>query len=226
MLAAFVPCFFPFISGGCASSLTAFPILFASLMQVAEASVARNRSTIIVPAGGTGDAGWAAFRNALVEIHEASLALPLTAPAAGSTAGAPGAPQTAAGQAQTLLPQGGYHTGAVPAAGSVPATAPAAVAPSAGVPGGGVAMPGMTSGGGFVGQVTPLASGAGSSVASGSQADSGGHATSGADGQSGNMLAMRVIRAEQKKFFLDLGSNVRGQYLKISEVRSRGDGLV
>ncbi len=51
-------------------------------MQVSEASVTRNRSTIIVPAGNAADDGWAAFRNILVEIHEASqLLLP---PAASS----------------------------------------------------------------------------------------------------------------------------------------------
>ncbi|KAK1356211.1 Transcription factor Pur-alpha 1 [Heracleum sosnowskyi] len=41
-------------------------------LKVSEASVSRNRSTIIVPAGSTGDEGWAAFRNILGEIHEAS----------------------------------------------------------------------------------------------------------------------------------------------------------
>jgi hypothetical protein len=40
--------------------------------QVSEASVSRNRSTIIVPAGSTRDEGWAAFRNILAEINEAS----------------------------------------------------------------------------------------------------------------------------------------------------------
>lgn len=34
----------------------------------------------------------------------------------------------------------------------------------------------------------------------------------------GAMGTARVIRAEQKKFFFDLGSNARGQYLRISEV--------
>lgn len=36
----------------------------------------RSRSTIIVPAGASGEEGWAAFRNALVEVHEASQTLP------------------------------------------------------------------------------------------------------------------------------------------------------
>jgi len=43
-----------------------------NLTQVSEASVTRSRSTIIVPAGNSSDDGWAAFRNILVEIHEAS----------------------------------------------------------------------------------------------------------------------------------------------------------
>jgi hypothetical protein len=42
------------------------------LVQVSEASVSRNRSTIIVPAGSSRDEGWAAFRNILAEINEAS----------------------------------------------------------------------------------------------------------------------------------------------------------
>ncbi|KAF5748854.1 transcription factor Pur-alpha 1 [Tripterygium wilfordii] len=41
-------------------------------LKVSEASVSRNRSTIIVPAGSTREEGWAAFRNILAEINEAS----------------------------------------------------------------------------------------------------------------------------------------------------------
>ncbi|XP_038695901.1 transcription factor Pur-alpha 1-like [Tripterygium wilfordii] len=41
-------------------------------LKVSEASVSRNRSTIIVPAGNTRDEGWAAFRNILAEINEAA----------------------------------------------------------------------------------------------------------------------------------------------------------
>ncbi|MCD9638177.1 Adenylosuccinate synthetase 1, chloroplastic [Datura stramonium] len=41
-------------------------------LPVSEASVSRNRSTIIVPAGSARDEGWAAFRNILAEINEAS----------------------------------------------------------------------------------------------------------------------------------------------------------
>jgi hypothetical protein len=38
-------------------------------LQVSEASVNRNRSTIIVPAGSSGEEGWEAFRNVLLEIN-------------------------------------------------------------------------------------------------------------------------------------------------------------
>ncbi|XP_074292656.1 transcription factor Pur-alpha 1 [Silene latifolia] len=39
-------------------------------LKVSEASMSRNRSTIIIPAGTTRDEGWAAFRNILAEINE------------------------------------------------------------------------------------------------------------------------------------------------------------
>ncbi|XP_074574835.1 transcription factor Pur-alpha 1-like isoform X2 [Curcuma longa] len=39
-------------------------------LKISESSVNRNRSTIIVPAGSSGEEGWAAFRNVLQEIHE------------------------------------------------------------------------------------------------------------------------------------------------------------
>eukprot|EP00268_Persea_americana_P018166 TRINITY_DN1898_c0_g1_i6.p1 TRINITY_DN1898_c0_g1~~TRINITY_DN1898_c0_g1_i6.p1 ORF type:complete len:218 (+),score=28.78 TRINITY_DN1898_c0_g1_i6:125-778(+) len=41
-------------------------------LKISEASVNRNRSTIIVPAGSGRDEGWAAFRNILAEINDAS----------------------------------------------------------------------------------------------------------------------------------------------------------
>ncbi|KAH9577142.1 hypothetical protein CY35_01G198800 [Sphagnum magellanicum] len=41
-------------------------------LKVSEASVSRSRSTIIIPAGNASNDGWEAFRNLLVEIHEAS----------------------------------------------------------------------------------------------------------------------------------------------------------
>eukprot|EP00475_Leptophrys_vorax_P038960 TRINITY_DN695_c2_g2_i1.p1 TRINITY_DN695_c2_g2~~TRINITY_DN695_c2_g2_i1.p1 ORF type:complete len:285 (+),score=23.99 TRINITY_DN695_c2_g2_i1:339-1193(+) len=134
-------------------------------LKVSEASVTRSRSTIIVPARsasapGGADDGWAAFRNALAEIHEASLALPLPA----TTAVAAQAP---------VAPAAGYAV-----------TPPAGAAPAA-VAGAGVGAPKDV--------------GAASGAAPGT-------------------TASRVIVAEQKRFFLDLGSNPRGQFLKISEV--------
>ncbi|XP_057816811.2 transcription factor Pur-alpha 1 isoform X1 [Cryptomeria japonica] len=39
-----------------------------------------------------------------------------------------------------------------------------------------------------------------------------------AGGESGGVVMAKVIRAEQKRFFFDLGSNSRGQFLRISEV--------
>ncbi|CAI5524472.1 unnamed protein product, partial [Closterium sp. Naga37s-1] len=125
-------------------------------LKVSEASRMHGRSTIIVPATtgttpGATDDGWAAFRNALVEIHEASLTLPGAAPgvAAATTAG--------------------YDAGAATAGGTQ----------------GGLAGVGSSAGG---------AVGAGGATAS------------------------RVIVADQKRFFLDLGSNPRGHFLKMSEV--------
>lgn len=41
-------------------------------LKISEASVSRNRSTIIVPAGSVQDEGWAQFRSILAEINEAS----------------------------------------------------------------------------------------------------------------------------------------------------------
>ncbi|KAI4385334.1 hypothetical protein MLD38_003374 [Melastoma candidum] len=41
-------------------------------LKISEASASRNRSTIIVPSGNTGEDGWAAFRNILAEVNEAS----------------------------------------------------------------------------------------------------------------------------------------------------------
>ncbi|XXG52412.1 hypothetical protein AAC387_Pa03g0759 [Persea americana] len=41
-------------------------------LKISEASVSRNRSTIIVPAGSARDEGWVAFRNILAEINDAS----------------------------------------------------------------------------------------------------------------------------------------------------------
>ncbi|CAI0384529.1 unnamed protein product [Linum tenue] len=64
-----------------ASLLLAVPFVFyfdigenrrGRFLKVSEASVSRNRSTIIVPAGTSRDEGWASFRNILADINEAS----------------------------------------------------------------------------------------------------------------------------------------------------------
>ncbi|CAI7738076.1 unnamed protein product, partial [Closterium sp. NIES-54] len=124
-------------------------------LKVSEASRMHGRSTIIVPATtgttpGATDDGWAAFRNALVEIHEASLTLPGAAPgvAAATTAGYDAGAAAAGGTQANLAGVGSSAGGAVGAAGAT---------------------------------------------------------------------ASRVIVADQKRFFLDLGSNPRGHFLKMSE---------
>eukprot|EP00897_Mesotaenium_endlicherianum_P000231 jgi/Mesen1/10208/ME000077S09544 len=101
-------------------------------LKVSEASVARSRSTIIIPAGASGDQGWAALSGVLAEIHEAMQALPplpLQSPPTStststSTSTAPSAvsplplqPGSGGGQASYAAPPAGGGTGA--AAGSV-----------------------------------------------------------------------------------------------------------
>ncbi|CAI5468225.1 unnamed protein product [Closterium sp. Yama58-4] len=147
-------------------------------LKVSEASMARARSTIIVPAGGPAAEGWAAFRNVLVEIHEASIALPTN---------------NASGAVPATQVDGSFHHTPVAAA---PAAAPAA----GGAAEGGAGAP--------------------------SAGTAGGPSTGGGSGPGGNVLASRVIRAEQKRFFLDLGSNVRGQFLKVSEVQGTDRSVI
>ncbi|XP_024394852.1 transcription factor Pur-alpha 1 isoform X2 [Physcomitrium patens] len=137
-------------------------------LKVSEASVTRNRSTIIVPAGNAADEGWSSFRNILVEIHEASqLLLP---PSASS------GPLQQGGILQEHMGVMADNVGAgyLPSTSSPPASASTVPLPEVGSP----------------------------NVAS----------------SGGGLATARVIRAEQKKFFFDLGSNARGQYLRISEV--------
>ncbi|GJP48392.1 hypothetical protein CLOM_g7682 [Closterium sp. NIES-68] len=149
-------------------------------LKVSEASMARARSTIIVPAGGPAAEGWAAFRNVLVEIHEASIALPTP---------------SASGAVPATQVDGSFHHTAV-------AAAPAAAAPAAG---------GAAEGG---------------AVAASAAAPGGPSTGGGGSGPGGNVLASRVIRAEQKRFFLDLGSNLRGQFLKVSEVQGTDRSVI
>ncbi|KAG0585888.1 hypothetical protein KC19_2G047300 [Ceratodon purpureus] len=141
-------------------------------LKVSEASVTRNRSTIIVPAGNAADDGWAAFRNILVEIHDASQLL-LPPPASSGPLQHGISPQEHMA-AMSEGVGGGYltNTSSPPTSGTV-------------APLGEMDSPNM----------------GGSNVGSG-----------------GGLATARVIRSEQKKFFFDLGSNARGQYLRISEV--------
>ncbi|RZC83346.1 hypothetical protein C5167_046133 [Papaver somniferum] len=132
-------------------------------LKVSEASVTRNRSTIIVPAGSARDEGWVAFRNILGEINEASRLFVLP----NQTNSEPS--ERLAGLSDDV------GAGFIAGHSSQPATAskinvadrPVELAPQ---------------------------------------------------GDLGNLGISKVIRADQKRFFFDLGSNNRGHFLKISEV--------
>ncbi|URD98333.1 Transcription factor Pur-alpha [Musa troglodytarum] len=102
-------------------------------LKVSEASVSRNRSTIIVPAGSSGEEGWIAFRNILHEINEEASRLFIVS------------------NQQHMEPA--EH------------------------------LPGLSD-----------------------------------DDEIESLGMPKVIRADQKRFFFDLGSNNRGHYLRISEV--------
>ncbi|KAL6010254.1 Adenylosuccinate synthetase 1, chloroplastic [Asimina triloba] len=127
-------------------------------LQVSEASVSRNRSTIIVPAGSSRDEGWAAFRNILAEMNEASRLL--------------------------ILPNQN----------SEPSERLAGLSDNVGA--------------GFISGQPASASelNVDRSVDLPQQDDI------------GSLGVSKVIRADQKRFFFDLGSNNRGHFLRISEV--------
>ncbi|KAB2607570.1 transcription factor Pur-alpha 1-like [Pyrus ussuriensis x Pyrus communis] len=131
-------------------------------LKVSEASVSRNRSTIIVPAGSTRDEGWAAFRNILAEINEASRLFILP------------------NQQQSSEPS--------------------------------ERLVGLSDdvGAGFI-------SGHSSQTAPTSELNDR-SAELPAQDEIGNMGISKVIRADQKRFFFDLGNNNRGHFLRISEV--------
>ncbi|XP_010938120.1 transcription factor Pur-alpha 1 isoform X1 [Elaeis guineensis] len=133
-------------------------------LKISEASVNRNRSTIIVPAGSSGEEGWTAFRNILLEINEEASRL-------------------------FIVPNQQQH-----------------MEPSE-------RLPGLSDdvGAGFIpGHSTQSATGSELNVDRlvelPPQEDIGG------------MGMSKVIRADQKRFFFDLGSNNRGHFLRISEV--------
>ncbi|EEE54275.1 hypothetical protein OsJ_01179 [Oryza sativa Japonica Group] len=134
--------------------------------QVSEASVNRNRSTIIVPAGSSGEEGWEAFRNVLLEINNEASRLYVL----------PNHPNQ-----QHLEPP--------------------------------ERLPGLSDdvGAGFI-------AGHGSQSASGPEVDVERLVDLPPQEEISGMGMSKVIRADQKRFFFDLGSNNRGHYLRISEV--------
>lgn len=134
-------------------------------LKVSEASVSRNRSTIIVPAGTARDEGWAAFRDILAEINEASrpFVLPNQQNCETSEEGLVGLSDDVGA---------GFISGSGQS--SQPASDLNIVDKAA------IDLPN-------------------------SQPD-----------DIGNLS--KVIRADQKRFFFDLGSNNRGHFLRISEV--------
>ncbi|CAA0829037.1 Transcription factor Pur-alpha 1 [Striga hermonthica] len=128
-------------------------------LKISEASVSRNRSTIIVPAGSARDEGWAAFRNILAEINEASGLFILPNQQNSE------APDRLVGLSDDV------GAGFISSHSSQPnSTADLNVDRSSDLP------------------------------------------------PSDDMGVSKVIRADQKKFFFDLGSNNRGHFLRISEV--------
>ncbi|XP_071736541.1 transcription factor Pur-alpha 1 [Rutidosis leptorrhynchoides] len=140
-------------------------------LKVSEASVSRNRSTIIVPAGNTRDEGWSAFRNILEEINEASKLSVLPNQ------------QTAEGITQERLVGLSDDVGA-----------------------------------GFIaGNSSQSATTVSSDLKLGDRTSTFDLPPTSSD-ESGGLGVSKVIRADQKRFFFDLGSNNRGHYLRISEV--------
>ncbi|CAM8982572.1 unnamed protein product [Rhodiola kirilowii] len=129
-------------------------------LKVSEASVSRNRSTIIVPAGSSKDEGWSAFRNILAEIDEAS-----------------------------------SHYSMSNQQGTEPSERLVGLSDDVGA--------------GFI-------SGNSSQHASDLNVDR--PIDLPPQDDTGNLGTSKVIRADQKRFFFDLGSNNRGHFLKISEL--------
>ncbi|KAD1969839.1 hypothetical protein R6Q59_007586 [Mikania micrantha] len=140
-------------------------------LKVSEASVSRNRSTIIVPAGSNRDEGWSAFRNILEEINETSKLF------------APSNQQNSEGISQERLVGLSDDVGAGFIAGNSSQSAPVAT----------------------------------SDLNLGDRTTTFDLPPSSSD-ESGGFGVSKVIRADQKRFFFDLGSNNRGHYLRISEV--------
>ncbi|GMJ07162.1 purin-rich alpha 1 [Hibiscus trionum] len=130
-------------------------------LKVSEASVSRNRSTIIVPAGSTRDEGWAAFRNILADINEASRLFTL--------------PNQQSSEPSEHIVGLSDDVGA-----------------------------------GFISGHNQPTSNSDLNVDRSVELP--------AQEEISNMGLSKVIRADQKRFFFDLGSNNRGHFLRISEV--------
>lgn len=133
-------------------------------LKVSEASVNRNRSTIIVPAGSSGEEGWAAFRNVLLEINEEATRIFIPN--------------------QKHVEPSEHITGLSDDVGA-----------------------GFISGSGHSSQQVP-----------GSDLNVDRLVEAPLQDEVGSMALSKVIRADQKRFFFDLGSNNRGHFLRISEV--------
>ncbi|RYR13698.1 hypothetical protein Ahy_B04g070550 isoform B [Arachis hypogaea] len=128
-------------------------------LKVSEASVSRNRSTIIVPAGSSRDEGWAAFRNILADINEGSRLFIL--------------PNQQSSESSERIVGLSDDVGA-----------------------------------GFI---------AGHSNQPPTTSELDRSVDLPAQEEIGNVGVSKVIRADQKRFFFDLGSNNRGHFLRISE---------
>ncbi|XP_071903705.1 transcription factor Pur-alpha 1-like isoform X1 [Coffea arabica] len=131
-------------------------------LKVSEASVSRNRSTIIVPAGSARDEGWAAFRNILAEINEASRLFIL-----------PNQQQNSEASERLVGLSDDVGAGFISGHSSQPTASDLTVDRTIDLP---------------------------------------------PPDEIGNLGVSKVIRADQKRFFFDLGSNNRGHFLRISEV--------
>lgn len=152
---------------------------------MSEASVSRNRSTIIVPAGSSPDEGWAAFRNILAEIHEASglfvmpnqvvLSSPLIEKPLTKFSGL-----IVSSFWKQKPSDGQEHLVDDVGAGFIP--------------------------------------GHGSQQPSSSEHNVDRTIDSPGQEETGMTGVSKVIRADQKRFFFDLGNNNRGHFLRISEV--------
>ncbi|CAI0432485.1 unnamed protein product [Linum tenue] len=132
--------------------------------KVSEASVSRNRSTIIVPAGTSRDEGWASFRNILADINEASRLYML-----------PNQQQNSETSERLVGLSDDVGAGFISGHSSQQA------APTSEL---------------NVDRAVDLPT----------------------QDEIGNLGVSKVIRADQKRFFFDLGSNNRGHFLRISEV--------